>query len=247
MASKSFATLSYTRPLPAKYTKGQAMPDLKDISNGDYSERSDSSDIQNFLASKLPPGDRREVAQEFKKTLVLAAQAPKGGRRKQNVRKSKKQLTAKERRALGLFRLPRRGLSYPSFLPLHRLWTDYMAELLDLPGLEASGWKPGLTEEPRQLQLQTRLCRADLHGALLKVSQAACPSHRGVEGLVVMETKNTLQILGRDNTLRIVPKLGSSFTYTVGGYIFTLPGSSIDSKPAERATKKLKNKTPLDF
>ena len=105
---------------------------------------------------------------------------------------------------------------------------------------------------------------------------ASCPSHRGVEGLVVLETKNTLQILGnnflpnillapcssaplllcflapllpagKDNTLRLLPKLGSSFSYCVGGYLFTLPGASIDSKPAERATKKLKNKIPLDF
>ena len=52
---------------------------------------------------------------------------------------------------------------------------------------------------------------------------------------------------GKDNTLRLLPKLGSSFSYCVGGYLFTLPGASIDSKPAERATKKLKNKIPLDF
>ena len=48
-------------------------------------------------------------------------------------------------------------------------------------------------------------CRADLHGALVKVTQASCPSHRGVEGLVVLETKNTLQILGNNSLL-----LGSS-------------------------------------
>jgi len=206
-----------------------------------------SSDLKDFFAKKLPPGDRKEVAGEFKKTLVLAAQKPKKGKGPQQVRKSKKQLTAKERRNLGLFRLPKKGLQYSSYLPLHNLWTGYMKELLDLEGLEASGWKPGLNEEPRQMQLQTRLCRADLHGAMVKVATATCPSHKDVQGLVVMETKNTLQILGKDNTLRVIPKLGSSFTFVVGGYLFTIPGASIDSKPAERATKKLKNKVPLDF
>ena len=44
-----------------------------------------------------------------------------------------------------------------------------------------------------------------------------------------------------------MPKLGSSFSYCVGDYLFTLPGASINSKPAERATKKLKNKIPLNF
>jgi len=205
-----------------------------------------AGDLKDFFAKKLPPGDRKEVTGEFKKTLVLAAQRPKKGKGPQ-VRKSKKQLTAKERRNLGLFRLPKRGLQYSSFLPLHNLWAGYMNELLDLEGLEASGWKPCLNEEPRQMQLQTRLCRADLHGAMVKVAAATCPSHKEVQGLVVMETKNTLQILGKDDTLRVIPKLGSSFTFVVGGYLFTIPGASIDSKPAERATKKLKNKVPLNF
>jgi len=227
------------QPLPERYTKGLNI----ESENGPKK----TSDLKDFFAKKLPPGDRKEVAGEFKKTLVLAAQKPKKGKGPHQVRKSKKQLTAKERRNLGLFRLPKRGLQYSSFLPLHNLWAGYMKELLDLEGLEASGWKPGLNEEPRQMQLQTRLCRADLHGAMVKVAMATCPSHKEVQGLVVMETKNTLQILGKDNTLRVIPKLGSSFTFVVGGYLFTIPGASIDSKPAERATKKLKNKVPLDF
>ena len=229
---------NFCQPLPKRYTEGL---------NGQSDKgQTKTSDLKDFFAKKLPPGDRKEVAGEFKKTLVLAAQRPKKGKNQQ-VRKSKKQLTAKERRNLGLFRLPKRGLQYSSFLPLHNLWSGYMKELLDLEGLETSGWKPCLNEEPRQMQLQTRLCRADLHGAMVKVATATCPSHKDVQGLVVMETKNTLQILGKDNTLRVIPKLGSSFTFVIGGYLFTIPGASIDSKPAERATKKLKNKVPLDF
>jgi len=237
---------SLSAPLPDKYKEGLAIPAAKELNTSDYVIEANSSEIHNYLAAKLPKADRKEVPGEFKKTLVLAAQKPKGGRSK-TVRKSKKQLSARERRSLGLFRLPRRGLAYSSFLALHRLWVAYMEELLDLAGLQAQGWAPAGAEEPRQLQLQTRLCRADLHGALVMVAAAACPSHRGVEGLVVLETRHTLQILGKDNTLRIIPKLASSFTFTIQGYLFTLPGSSIDSKPAERATKKLKNKLPLDF
>ena len=229
------------QPLPERYMKG-----LDVVGSEKGHKKEQPSELKDFFANKLPPGDRKEVAGEFKKTLVLAAQRPKKGKGLQ-VRKSKKELTAKERRNLGLFRLPKRGLQYSSFLPLHNLWSGYMKELLDLGGLEASGWKPGLNEEPRQMQLQTRLCRADLHGAMVKVATATCPSHKDVQGLVVMETKNTLQILGKDNTLRLIPKLGSSFTFVVGGYLFTIPGASIDSKPADRATKKLKNKVPLDF
>jgi len=163
------------------------------------------------------------------------------------VRKTKKPLNSKEKRDLGLYRLPRKGLQYSSFDSLHRLWLGYMTELLDLQSLEAGGWIPGLSEDTRQLQLQMRVCRADLTGALVTTSSASCPSMVGVSGIVVMETKNTLQILMKDNKLRLIPKSGSSFSFQVGGYRFTLPGSSILSKPAERITKKLKNKYPCNF
>ena len=122
-----------------------------------------------------------------------------------------------------------------------------MTELLDLESLEKGGWSPNLNEETRQLQLQMRVCRAELTGALVTVASAQCPGHVGVTGLVVMETKNTLQIIGQDNKLRLIPKTGSSFSFRHGGYKFTIPGSSIDSKPAERITKKLKNKYPCNF
>lgn len=202
--------------------------------------------IKTFLENRLPPGDKKEINGEFRKTIVLSYQKPKRTKSKP-VRKTKKPLNSKEKRDLGLYRLPRKGLQYSSFDSLHRLWLGYMTELLDLQSLEAGGWIPGLSEETRQLQLQMRVCRADLTGALVTTSSASCPSMVGVSGIVVMETKNTLQILMKDNKLRLIPKSGSSFSFQVGGYKFTLPGSSILSKPAERITKKLKNKYPCNF
>jgi len=206
----------------------------------------EEENIKQFLESHLPPSDKKEVKGEFKKVLVLAAQKSKLSVRKPP-RKLRKGLSSKERRDLGLYRLPKKGLSYDSFLPLHSLWQGYMKELIDFASLESGVWEPSLNEDPRQLQLQTRLCRADLHGARVRVAGAKCPTHVGVEGLVVMETKNTLQIISKDNRVRFIPKLGSSFAFLLGAYVVTLPGSSIDSRPGERATKKLKNKLPLDF
>ena len=204
------------------------------------------SSIKTLFENRLPKSDKKEIDGEFKKTLVLSYQKPKILKNKP-VRKTKKPLTAKEKRSLGLYRLPRQGLRYQSFLSINSLWMGYMTELLDLESLEAGGWSPNLNEETRQLQLQMRVCRADLTGALLHVASATCPSHVGMTGIVVMETKNTLQIIGQDNKIRLIPKLGSSFSFTISGYKLTIPGSSIHSKPAERITKKLKNKYPCDF
>jgi len=202
--------------------------------------------IRTLFEGHLPPGDVKEINGELKKTLVLSYQKPKRTKSKP-IRKSKKPLTAKEKRSLGLYRLPKKGLKYSSFEALNSMWNGYMKELLDLESLESGGWSPNLNEETRQLQLQMRVCRAELSGALLSVASASCPSHVGVTGIVVLESKNTLQIISQDNKLRLIPKLGSSFSFNFEGYKFTFPGSSIHSKPAERITKKLKNKYPCDF
>jgi len=202
--------------------------------------------IRTLFEGHLPPGDVKEINGELKKTLVLSYQKPKRTKSKP-IRKSKKPLTAKEKRSLGLYRLPKKGLKYSSFEALNSMWNGYMKELLDLESLESGGWSPNLNEETRQLQLQMRVCRAELSGALLSVASASCPSHVGVTGIVVLESKNTLQIISQDNKLRLIPKLGSSFSFNFQGYKFTFPGSSIHSKPAERITKKLKNKYPCDF
>jgi len=202
--------------------------------------------IRSLFESHLPPGDVKEINAELKKTLVLSYQKPKRTKSKP-LRNSKKPLTAKEKRSLGLYRLPKKGLKYSSFESINSMWNGYMKELLDLDALESGGWSPNLNEETRQLQLQMRVCRAELTGAHVSVASATCPSHVGVTGIVVLESKNTLQIISDDNKLRLIPKLGSSFSFKFEGYKFTFPGSSIHSKPAERITKKLKNKYPCDF
>ena len=44
-----------------------------------------------------------------------------------------------------------------------------------------------------------RLCRADYHGAYFKVTRSGCPSLVGLEGFVAAETRNTFQLVAKDN------------------------------------------------
>jgi len=213
-----------------------------------YVQTSQNIEAKTFFGSRLPDSDKKEIDDEFKKTLVLAAQKSKNkSLAKGTPRLSKKYLSSRERRELCLYRLPKTGLRYEQLKPLNKLWVGYMEELLDLGGMEEAGWTPAVGEDVRQENLQSKLCRADLHGALVKVTKASCPSHVGVTGLIALETRNTVQIISKDNKLRILPKIGSSFTYKVSGYVFTLPGTSIDARPGERATKKIKYRIPFDF
>ena len=103
-------------------------------------------------------------------------------------------MTAFERRKLGLLKLPRNGLVFDDFKEMNRLWIGYMNELL--PNL--GDRKSGLTDE----SLPMRICRADLHGAHVKVTRSNVASQVGLEGFVVMETKNTFRIISKDNKVR---------------------------------------------
>ena len=87
-------------------------------------DRSDGpKGLKEFLKAALPQSEQKEIDAEFKKTLSLTkgrkakklktCGAPK---RKVNL------LSAKERRRLGLNRLPKRGLNFEDFHSMHDLW-----------------------------------------------------------------------------------------------------------------------------
>lgn len=212
--------------------------------------------IDDFIRDNVDKKASHDIDDIYKKTLVLEAQKS----RRKKVRKprpSKKKLTAREKRDLGLYRLPKKGLAFANFTEMAEMWRNYMRKLLDLEGLKKENWKAGsmedpdwksdCLEDPKRHALQMKICRADFHGAVLKVEKAECPSQVGREGICLMETKHTFQIISADNTLRIIPKKGSVFSITLDGLKLTFPGTSMLTRPAERATKKPKTKLPLDF
>jgi len=204
--------------------------------------------VKDFLGRQLNPKHRDEIDDDLKKVYILEAQKSRRLKKSKKPRISKKQLTSREKRQLGLYRLPKTGLLYTNFKELNELWTQYVRQLLDTPGLIESKWSPPENlDNAKMHELQMKICRADLHGAIIKVENAECPTHKGREGICLMETKHTLQIISADNKLRIFPKKGSVFSILVDGFKFTFPGSSMLAKPAERSTKKPKNKLPLNF
>ena len=93
-----------------------------------------------------------------------------------------------------------------------------------------------------------RLCRADYHGAEVEVTKAKCSSLLNLKGFVVMETRNTFRIIGQDNVVKTVPKMNTSFTFSVDDKVtFSVSGSNMMMKVSDRAVKKWKNKMPLDI
>jgi ribonuclease P protein subunit POP4 len=232
MAGFSENNLAFMQPLPVEMTKH--LDDTKE------------DDLEEFLAQRISFRDHGQIDDVFKRRLFLEGDKTRK-KWKKKPRVGKHQLTAKEKRNLGLDRLPKTGLQFTNFTDLSNLWLTYMRDLLGTDGLIKSGWSPGNLEEPLLQTLQMKVTRADFHGAIMKVVSADCPTQVGRQGICLMETRHVFQILSADNRLRMIPKKGSAFSIEVSGFLFTFPGSSMISRPAERSTKKPKNKPPLEF
>jgi len=209
-------------------------------------------ELKQFLTKTLPASERKEIDDEFKKTLSFRqGQKVKVKKKVKRTRKGQ-YLTANERRKLGLNRLPKRGggLDFNHFHEVHDLWLDYMRRVIGFSASDrptspkkdsSSAYMTILADE----QLQMRVSRADYHGAFVKVTRAANTKPVGLEGYVAMETRNTFQILSRDSVLKTIPKTGSAFTFCVDEFVFTVEASNMCIKPSERAVKKWKTKPPL--
>lgn len=154
-----------------------------------------------------------------------------------------KPLSAKQRRKLGFYRVPRRAHSYATFLPLHELWLGYVREIL---GSEMYTGGQGAA---------AKLSAADFHGAEVEVVRSACVGRVGIKGIVTKETRFVLDIITADNNaIKTVPKEGTIFRVEVpcaaiptsGGQsqlkdlVFELLGDQLTVRPAERANRKFK-------
>lgn len=207
--------------------------------------------VKEFLKRHLPPSDHKEIDEELNKNLPLSKQAKKKIKTSQPRKKAKKQLTAREKRDLGLFKVEKTSLKYETFKKLHYLWLEYMKEVLPLdqacPNKEEYSIGEGRTPAILDEQLQLKICRADLHGCLIKVTRALNACLVGLQGIVVMETRNTFRVIDKMNMTRTIPKQGTSFTFVAHNYVITLAGSSLIMKPSERAVKKWKKKPTFDL
>jgi ribonuclease P protein subunit POP4 len=153
-------------------------------------------------------------------------------------KKQRKRLARKDMKNLGLYSLPRESMKYKDYEELYKLWSGYMEEQFknDFQQLE----KSLSLADPHYDMMSGMVHKSDFHGAKLKVIQSKCPSLTGLKGIVVKETKETFNILGKDDILRVVPKAPSLFELKWKKVRFTVLGKHIKMKSAERSVKKLK-------
>ena len=127
-----------------------------------------------------------------------------------------------------------------------------MNEIIDFDKIEKSSEEETTQNQNRipailDENLQLKICRADLHGSNIKVTKAKNSCLVGLQGIVVMETRHTFQIIDKKSVVKNIPKEGTSFTFALNGHLITIQGSSFMMKPSDRAVKKWKKKPTFDL
>ncbi|KAJ5086485.1 hypothetical protein NUU61_007792 [Penicillium alfredii] len=165
-------------------------------------------------------------------------------------------LSAREKRASGLYDLPREECKYAIFQGLHAMWIAYMQEILDL--------QDGKNVAVMPQAHGSKLVSADYHGALIEVVRSRCAGRVGTRGIVVRDTKFTFVVVTEKDEVKTIPKEQTIFRFTVPlpeptgsaadtatqeqqaepdtpkPLVFELHGSQFENRPADRANKKFK-------
>ncbi|XP_070617750.1 ribonuclease P protein subunit p29 [Erythrolamprus reginae] len=190
--------------------------------------------VKAFLQRSLPRKSEEDIEKHLnRKAVVLEHPRPRKSRQKVKRRKG---LSAKQRREMHLFEIPPEQQRYEIFIPLHELWKQYIRELCN-----------GLKPDAHPQMIQTKLLKADLHGALVTVTKSRCPSYVGITGIVVQETKYVFKIVTKEDKLKVIPKRNNIFSLETDGFVSYIYGSRIQFRASERSAKKFKGQGTMDL
>ena len=173
-------------------------------------------------------------------------------------RKSKKPkpLSAKQKRKLCLYDIPKSQQKYAIYEPLHELWCGYMREVLGLKRTDDENgrtWVDAAAVGPV-------LVSADYHGAEIEVVRSKCESLVGLKGIVVKDGKFAFEIVTRKDVFKCLPKRGSVFRFEVPfeerkdseqregadsqplriPLVFNLYGNQFEARASDRANRKFR-------
>ncbi|KAH9220115.1 Rof/RNase P-like protein [Leptodontidium sp. 2 PMI_412] len=198
----------------------------------------------------------------LKPTEPSTAQQQRRLVRKAKESRKKKQkpvpLSARQKRVLCLYDIPKSQQKYAIYEPLNRMWVGYIQELL---------WEDGVMRQVTT-SMATRLCSADFHGAELEVVRSRCVSRVGVKGIVVRDSRYVFEVVTKGDRVKILPKEHTVFRFTVPrpkkedveaaegakdeamaegeekeppkDVVFELHGDQFEYRAADRATRKFK-------
>ncbi|KAI8095059.1 Rof/RNase P-like protein [Gilbertella persicaria] len=198
-----------------------------------------SKGVKEFVKDFIKPtSDADKVLREMKPIYIDRAhtfvkEEDKKAEKKKQRNKKERKLTAREKRRLKVYDIPKDAHQYRLFEPLAKLWQGYMSKLLT----------------QGQANFEQKLIRADFHGAILTVVQSANPTYVGVTGIVIQETLSVFNMITKQDKLKQIPKNSSYFSVHIEetNKDYTIYGPQFVARPAERAAKKFKPKPSIDL
>lgn len=159
--------------------------------------------------------------------------------RAQQKSKKAKPLSAKQKRALNVYEIPKEQQKYAIYEPLHKMWCGYMREVLGL----ADGKRTHVDAQ----DAGPFLASADYHGALMEVVRSRCSSRVGLMGIVVKDTRFTFELVTKENVVKTCPKEHTMFRFQVPledeakrPLEFEILGSMFEQRAPDRANKKFR-------
>ncbi|XP_062822879.1 ribonuclease P protein subunit p29 [Anolis carolinensis] len=192
--------------------------------------------VKAFLKRSLPQKSNKAIEEHLTYKAVVLEHFHKRRKRQKKKKKKGKGLSVKQRSEMRLFEIKPEQQRYEIFVPLHELWKQYIRDLCN-----------GLRPDAQPQMIQTKLLKADLHGALVTVTKSKCPSYVGITGFIVQETKHVFKIITKEDKLKIIPKFNNVFSIELDGFMSYIYGSRIQFRASERSAKKFKGRGTLDL
>ncbi|XP_045466912.1 ribonuclease P protein subunit p29 [Harmonia axyridis] len=188
--------------------------------------------IEKYIKSTVPKGDLKNLDKDFKYSFVLDRFSHVNTIKRPKIKKNF--LTRKQRKTLNLLKLPKNGWNYDSLAPIHEMWKQYLRQNLDLAK------KAPTCQDQDWTNFSTIIAKSELIGAKITIVRSKVPSLIGMQGILVLETKMTFQMVTPASEIKIILKETSVFEFLLDSMKFTIFGKHLITRASERSVKKIK-------
>ena len=174
----------------------ETAPSLGQYVEGVLSESTSKNSIERVLQEKV-----------MNSNITISSHGKFTGKKQ----RTNKGMSNKEMKALGMFKLPSHSLTFDQFIPLHNLWKQYIHDLLNgLVHLLMTTFSLDKFTRHQTKVDQSWLARCNDQRHVYCISKQSnhlvckskCPQLIGIEGIVVMETAMTFQLITPDDVVK---------------------------------------------
>lgn len=161
------------------------------------------------------------------------------------MKKKKLVLNCKLKKNLRMYKLNKdEKLDYQKYEKMNELWKGYVYSCLSTCLSKSMNSSKEITYSLNEENILNCLKQIDYHGCILTVTKSTSKYHVGIRGIVLQDKKNIFVLLTKENTIKLVPKLGSLFEFElINDCKITVVGSNMCIRPEMRTTKHAKIKT----